>query len=481
MQVQRAQAVGWALAPAGITLGAGAFLAGALVVGSVATGLGLEYGDEIKQAGKDVWNSATDLVKDSMLASVEAAQSAGEKVVSFSQDVMDFFTSKAKDIAGAGTAIKARFDQASAPVSEVAPPWYSPDTTNYPPSGTMVNTAYPLSTVYMNSSRFNQQFATDSPNRFFISDYAGVGAIRTIEISYSTTSFTVNLIVDGNLSFGHTANGGWLRTSSTKLNKFTNLSYESIGMNLETFKSALRGLHTAESYVAFLTSMGLDNIFVGKHADVLANYNTANNRVATQDIPNMKDAGLVIPTQDVVAHPVAQPDINLTYNPATDTYTFPDGTVYTGDIDISFPIPYVGEGGAILVQSGDGSITNVYTGEVVSPPTTTEPPPTTGDTPKSIDWSKLKVAVGTLTTVFPFSIPWDVFRLLSVLNVPPETPVFNININKTVTIFGTSIPIEYDFDIDFSAFDPLAAVGRWGLILVFDISIIMALRRLTPD
>lgn len=100
---------------------------------------------------------------------------------------------------------------------------------------------------------------------------------------------------------------------------------------------------------------------------------------------------------------------------------------------------------------------------------------------KKIDWSKLTVAAGTLTTVFPFSIPWDVFRLFNVMNVQPITPVFEVSTNKNIQILDTNIPIKYDFDIDFGFFNPIASIGRWALILIFDISIIMALRRLTPD
>jgi hypothetical protein len=100
---------------------------------------------------------------------------------------------------------------------------------------------------------------------------------------------------------------------------------------------------------------------------------------------------------------------------------------------------------------------------------------------KKVDWTKLKMAAGTLTTVFPFSIPWDVYRTFTIFDVAPTTPVFNIDTHKTVTIFNTNIPIDFEWKVDFKVFDPIAAVGRWGLVLIFDISIIMALRRLTPD
>jgi hypothetical protein len=117
------------------------------------------------------------------------------------------------------------------------------------------------------------------------------------------------------------------------------------------------------------------------------------------------------------------------------------------------------------------------------PPPDGEDPPTDGEDPTKtkIDWSKLKMTAATLTTVFPFSIPWDVGRLISVLDVPPKTPIFNIDTGTTIKLGGKDIPVNFKFDIDFTFLDTIAAIVRWGFILIFDITIIMALRRLTPD
>lgn len=117
------------------------------------------------------------------------------------------------------------------------------------------------------------------------------------------------------------------------------------------------------------------------------------------------------------------------------------------------------------------------------PDITVATPPDGGstDTTPKINWSKLLVALSDFQNVFPFSIPWDFQKLLGVFNVQPVTPVFHINVQKDVFIFNYIIPINYKFDIDFSMFDPIAGIARWGLVIVFDISAILALRRLTPD
>jgi hypothetical protein len=162
-------------------------------------------------------------------------------------------------------------------------------------------------------------------------------------------------------------------------------------------------------------------------------------------------------------------------NTTTGVATLEDGSVYDGAITFPTTIPGSTAYPNTTVDSPAVPFDDVFP----SAPTVTDPPK---NPPKGrIDWSKLKMTAATLTTVFPFSIPWDVYRLFDVLNVPPTTPVFVIDINRTVSIFGKNIPIKYHFDINFGVFDPIAAIGRWGLILVFDIAIIMALRRLTPD
>lgn len=112
-----------------------------------------------------------------------------------------------------------------------------------------------------------------------------------------------------------------------------------------------------------------------------------------------------------------------------------------------------------------------------NPDPSPEPEPDTG-----INWEPLITAGGTITTKFPFSIPWDVFRLVSMLDVEPICPRFELNASKHSFNLGSiEIPFDFGFDIDFCIFEPIAEIFRWGLLIVFDICIVLALRRLTPD
>lgn len=100
---------------------------------------------------------------------------------------------------------------------------------------------------------------------------------------------------------------------------------------------------------------------------------------------------------------------------------------------------------------------------------------------RTLNLQPLLASFATLKDKFPFSIPWDLYAMIAFLDVPPEAPKFEINVNKTVTILGEDIPIKYKFEISLSALDFVAQVGRWAMVLVFDIALVLALRRFTPD
>ena len=108
-------------------------------------------------------------------------------------------------------------------------------------------------------------------------------------------------------------------------------------------------------------------------------------------------------------------------------------------------------------------------------------PTTPGDGDKKIDFTPLMVALGNIKDKFPFSIPWDFERFLNQFNIEPKTPKFEIETDKSIELGGFSIPVKYNFDVDFDFLDGLAKVSRWFLLIVFDIFLIFALRRMTPD
>lgn len=125
------------------------------------------------------------------------------------------------------------------------------------------------------------------------------------------------------------------------------------------------------------------------------------------------------------------------------------------------PIPDPGDGGGDT--GGDGDTGN------------------NDPTKKKIDWSKLAPALGAMKGVFPLSIPWDMLNFIEQFNVEPKTPKFDLKSDRVINLGGRSIPINFDWTIDFSWLDGIAKICRWGMILVFDIFMITALRKYTPD
>jgi len=75
-----------------------------------------------------------------------------------------------------------------------------------------------------------------------------------------------------------------------------------------------------------------------------------------------------------------------------------------------------------------------------------------------IDLSPLQV--GTIKEKFPFSIPWDMQRILGQLVDEPEVPKW------TAEILGEELVI------DFATFEPLAKIVRWAVVIMFVIGLI---------
>lgn len=92
----------------------------------------------------------------------------------------------------------------------------------------------------------------------------------------------------------------------------------------------------------------------------------------------------------------------------------------------------------------------------------------TGD--KVINWQPLLTAFDTVNEKFPFSIPWDIKRIIDVFNVPEKKPV----LSYTLTIFGS----QYNIDLDLTSFDDIISKLRVLELIMFDISLILFARRL---
>lgn len=89
------------------------------------------------------------------------------------------------------------------------------------------------------------------------------------------------------------------------------------------------------------------------------------------------------------------------------------------------------------------------------------------EVPDTIDGLKVD-----LTKVFPFCVPFDLVRAVSVFNQEPVAPRIQYTLN--VRPLGFS----YTFDIDLSEFDTVAAICRTMFLFAFIVGLIMATRQL---
>lgn len=92
LPTQKADAIGFAgVVPAGITVGAGAYVVSALALSAVVgVAVGDEYGDEINAHAKKVWASSTDLAKESLDQSINLALATGSGVVKLGDNFMNW-------------------------------------------------------------------------------------------------------------------------------------------------------------------------------------------------------------------------------------------------------------------------------------------------------------------------------------------------------------------------------------------------------
>jgi hypothetical protein len=79
---------------------------------------------------------------------------------------------------------------------------------------------------------------------------------------------------------------------------------------------------------------------------------------------------------------------------------------------------------------------------------------------------------GNLLDKFPFSIPFDLYHAFGMLLAPPVTPYFKVPFRID------SLGFDYDFELDLGIFDGPAKVVRWGILIGFNIWLIIKTRDL---
>lgn len=484
---QKANAIVWAGAlPAGITIGGGAYALGALAVGSIAVGLGIEHGEEIKASAAKVWKSSTDLAKSSLQASMQLAVDTGDMFVKAGTDFASWISNKAGQLAGLALSASQGYEitKGITPTSKDVPTSEDANIT------TTISTSYPEVTRTFTynpdavTGKVKIQFP-DTSTEFFAYMSAGSNSATNNGTMIALKSLELSLDSSGKIAVVGTMLTGSTVYPSREMNAIlkgvagysadTWMDYTITNADGHTILGLILNTYTAEQMIDNLKRLGLDNVTIANQ-DLLDKWAAAKQKIVSQDIPNMKDAGLVLPVSDVV--PTTTNGEALTYNPDTTTYVNTDGTVYTGDIAWTYPNVVIRDG--VRVVPIEGNYVDITTGQVIGPVETPSPGNGSGTT-RTFDMRPLIVAGERLKGKFPFSIPWDVYSLFNTLNVAPKTPVFKIDTGKGINLGGKNISVDYKFDIDFGVFDSIAKIFRWGMILVFDIAIVLALRRLTPD
>lgn len=417
--------------PAGIEIGAGVYVTSAIALAALAGAFGYtQYEEDIREHAAAVWASANEQVKKSLRASIEFAISAGNKAISLSRDVYDFILAKVGEI-----------------TSVVRKSVNVPESTQkriYSPQG-FANFSSASSVSISPSEPYKLvQYVDGKPYATFV--YGGYN-----DYTYSGTYFTFDYITYSGKTFVSWGSrkveveGKLAPTTISGVITWFNNAMSKVGVTLELVPvSHVESISPDTIKKSGVLSWDQDNdtpvIALPKSFPAVST--TGKTLTWDEGAKVWKDgSGVAVPQTDVV---VKSPDIVL--NPSGVSYK----DVVTGEL--------------VPVRTGEG----VGTGEE-------------GGTTGTLDFSPLIVSFSDLSKKFPFSIPFDFYNFIKFLDVPPSAPRFDINVSKSVEILGNEIPIRYKFSLDFSVFDDLAKAVRFFLLVVFDISLILALRRFTPD
>ncbi|MEK5149197.1 hypothetical protein MKX53_19620 [Psychrobacillus sp. FSL K6-4615] len=278
---QKANAIAFAgVVPAGITVGAGVYVTAALVVGSVATVVGIEHGDEINAHAQRVWDSSTQLAKDSLNASIDLAVATGNTSVELGSDFLNWLKEQINPMA-----------------AEIA-------------SFTSASGLYKVQPYADGSKEFWDLQVLDSSGAFY-------GA--TISVKFTDRQ-----------------NNLWIYFGNNKVydNYLSDTDYAQLkGLAL----SSPYGAFSVVSGNAGSIYSGIDFKLKGATAELDEIYNNAVSKL-TESWETMRDAGLVLPVDGAVGH---VGDVPMSkYNKDADTYTGIDGNIYNpADLTWSFPKP----------------------------------------------------------------------------------------------------------------------------------------------
>lgn len=105
-------------------------------------------------------------------------------------------------------------------------------------------------------------------------------------------------------------------------------------------------------------------------------------------------------------------------------------------------------------------------------PDTANPPVDPPTEPGEWDKTKWVVPADVIKNKFPFSIPWDLKNAVTSLTATPQAPRWIIDFPSNVFVGGGQI------DIDFRQFESWAKIIRWGVLIFFNVFLILSTRKI---
>lgn len=238
--------------------------------------------------------------------------------------------------------------------------------------------------------------------------------------------------------------------------------------------------------VSYLLSFGPSGFRNGLSVNVLLQNGTYSGwENITSDLPLARDdrpvavsASVGISVSGDLSYPsedylVKMPDI-----PSVDTgtgeVTYPDSIAYTKDA-VSAPYPIGDDGVKVPDIPFDIPVDQTSGKPMDDTGTDTDNPSKPGegtDTDKpSVNWpSAGDISLPKLIiSKFPFCIPFDVARLIGLLEADPKTPIFHVPL-KVGTILNEEIVL------DLSQWDNAVRIIRWGELIVFVAGLVLVTR-----
>lgn len=99
----------------------------------------------------------------------------------------------------------------------------------------------------------------------------------------------------------------------------------------------------------------------------------------------------------------------------------------------------------------------------------------------SLNFAPLQLTGTKFSSVFPFSVPWDLKNSISSLAADPEPPKFVVDLNSwnvSQQLRSFTGSGDYKIEVNFDQFEIWAKIIRWGVLVTFLISLIIVTRNL---